>query len=95
MTPITAKNILRHELIGLDTVVIRDRNPCNVSIHGRVINESRNTLLIQQGKKVKRVAKHTAVFRFKLPDGTIVEVEGSTIVGRPEDRVKRKIKRGW
>jgi len=95
VTPITAKNILRHELIGLDIEVVRDRNPSNVSIRGRVIDESRNTLLIQQGKKEKRVAKQTAVFRFKLPDSTAVEVEGPALVGRPEDRVKRKMKRGW
>ena len=95
MTPLTAKNVLRHELIGLDIEVVEDRNPSNSSIRGRVIAETRNTLLIQQGEKAKRVAKKTAVFRFKLPDGTSVEVEGSTLVGRPEDRVKRKTKRGW
>lgn len=95
MTPITAKNILRHELIGLDIDVVRARNPCEVSIRGRVVDESRNTLLIQHGDKQKRVAKRIAVFRFKLPDSTVVEVDGSTLVGRPEDRVKRKMKRGW
>lgn len=95
MTPITAKSILRHELIGLSVEVAQARNPSQASIRGRVVDESRNTLLIQQGDKRKRVAKQTAVFRFTLPDGTAVEVEGSAIVGRPEDRVKRKTKRGW
>lgn len=95
MTPITPKNILRHELIGLETEVVKDRNSCNALINGRVIDESRNTLLIQQMKKTKRVAKQTAVFRFKLPSGISVEVNGSALVGRPEDRVKRKTKRGW
>ncbi len=95
MTPITARNILRHELIGLDVEVVRASNPSQVSIRGRVVDESRNTLLIQRGDARKRVAKHAAVFRFKLPDGTAVEVDGSAIVGRPEDRVKRKLKRGW
>jgi len=95
MTPITARNILRHELIGLDVEVVRASNPSQVSIRGRVVDESRNTLLIQRGDARKRVAKQAAVFRFKLPDGTAVEVEGSAIVGRPEDRVKRKLKRGW
>jgi len=95
MTPITPKNILRHELIGLDAKVVKDGNPCNVSIHGRVIDESRNTLLLQQKKETKRIAKETATFRFKLPNGTSVDVNGSALVGRPEDRVKRKSKRGW
>jgi len=95
MTPLTARDILRHELIGLDVEVVRDRNPCNTSIRGRVIDESRHTLLIQQGEKAKRVAKRTAVFRFKLPECTAVDVEGSALVGRPEDRVKKKTKRHW
>lgn len=95
MTPIDADNILRHELIGLEVDVIEDSNPSNESISGRVVDESRNTLLIQQEGNAKRVAKRTAVFRFRLPDGTRVEVEGSAIVGRPEDRVKKKIRRGW
>jgi ribonuclease P protein subunit POP4 len=95
MTPITPRNILRHELIGLDVEVVQDRNPSNISIRGRVIDESRNTLVIQQEGRAKRVAKGTAVFRFRLPDRVVVEVEGSALVGRPEDRVKRKTKRGW
>jgi len=95
VTPITIRNILRHELIGLEVDVVRDRNPSNASIGGRVVDESKNTLLIRQGDVEKRVGKKDAVFRFRLPTGAAVEVEGSAIVGRPEDRVKRKMRRGW
>lgn len=95
MTPITARNLLRHELIGLETEIIKDENPSNLSISGRIIDETRNTIIIQQGENSKRIVKQTAVLRFKLPDGFLVDVEGSFLVGRPEDRVKRKLKRGW
>jgi len=95
VTPRDAGNILRHELIGLDVDVVKDNNPSNESISGRVVDESRNTLLIKQEGNAKRVAKQTAVFRFKLPDGTLVEVKGSAIVGRPEDRAKKRIRRSW
>ena len=95
MTPITAGNILRHELIGLDVEVVRDSNPSNIAIGGRVVDETRNTLLIEGGGRERRVAKGTAVFRLRLPDGAAVEVEGRALVGRPEDRVKRKTRRGW
>jgi len=95
MTPITARNLLRHELIGLDVEVVRDRNPSNASIRGRVVDETRNTLLIRKGERERRIAKRTAVFRFSLPDGAAVDVEGPALVGRPEDRVKRKMRRGW
>jgi RNase P/RNase MRP subunit p29 len=38
--------------------------------------------------------KQYARFLFRLPGGE-VEVEGASLVGRPEDRVKRKQKRRW
>jgi ribonuclease P protein subunit POP4 len=94
MTPVTPRNIVRHELIGLDVEVVRSSNACQSSVSGRVVDESRNTLMIKQGETVKRIAKHDALFKFKLPQGC-VEVEGSALVSRPEDRVKRKSKRRW
>ena len=93
MTPITPRNILRHELIGLEVEVVGDSNPYNIGISGRVVDETRNTLLIDDGAKERRIAKEYATFRFRLPDGTLVEVEGAKLVGRPEDRVKRRIRR--
>jgi len=95
MMPITEKNILRHELIGLDVEVVRDSNISNISLLGRVFDETRNTLLIKINEDSKRIAKQNAVFRFKLPDGVILDVDGRALIGRPEDRVKRKMKRGW
>ena len=94
MTPVTPGNILRHELIGLDVKVVRDSNPCNTSLSGRVIDESRNTIVIEHRGEAKRIAKQDALFLFSLPEGN-VEVEGKALVGRPEDRVKRKQRRRW
>lgn len=94
MTPITPGNIIRHELIGLDVKVVNDSNPNNISITGKVIDETRNTIVIRHREEAKRVAKRDALFLFSLP-GAEVEVEGSALVGRPEDRVKRKLKRRW
>jgi RNase P/RNase MRP subunit p29 len=39
------------------------------------------------------VAKGEASFIFNL-GGTLVEVEGGALIGRPEDRVKKKQRRG-
>lgn len=94
MTPVSPRNILRHELIGLDVDVVRSSNDYQSSVSGRVVDESRNTLMIKQGEKVKRIAKQDAFFKFKIPEGC-VEVEGLALVGRPEDRVKKKSKRRW
>ena len=93
MTPITPRNILRHELIGLEVEVVDDSNPYNIGVSGRVVDETRNTLLIDDGVEERRIAKEYATFRFRLPDGTLVEVEGAKLVGRPEDRVRRRLRR--
>ena len=87
--------ILRHEFIGLDAKVVRSTHPDCVGITGKVIDETRNTLVIRQKNKDKVVVKNTAVFHFTLPDGTIVEIEGNAIVGRPEDRLKKRPRRRW
>lgn len=87
--------ILQHEFIGLDAEVVRSTHPDYVGITGKVIDETRNTLVIRQKNKDKVVVKNTAVFHFTLPDGTIVEIEGNAIVGRPEDRLKKRPRRRW
>jgi len=94
LTPFKPVDILRHELIGLNVKVMLDSNPYNTSLSGRVVDESRNTLTIRHDDRDRIIPKGNALFRFTLPTGG-VDVEGSYIVGRPEDRVKRKMKRRW
>ena len=86
-------NILQHELIGLETEVLSDSNPVNVGIRGKVIDETMKTLVIR-GMGTHKIAKQDATFKFLL-DGVAVKVEGKALMGRPEDRVKKKIKRKW
>lgn len=93
MVPPTSYNVTRHELVGLEAEVLHDSNLCNINTRGTVIDETMNTLVIDDGG-AKRIIKKNAVFKFRLND-EIVKVEGWAISGRPEDRVKRKIKRRW
>ncbi|RJS88886.1 ribonuclease P protein subunit [Candidatus Bathyarchaeota archaeon] len=95
MTPIEPRNLLRHELIGLEAEVVGSTNPCSRGIRGRVVDETRNTLVIEDGGRDKVVVKETSTFRFTLPSGVVVEVEGKYLVGRPEDRVKRRVRKLW
>jgi ribonuclease P protein subunit Rpp29 (EC 3.1.26.5) len=88
---INPRNILNHELIGLDAEVVDSPNKCLVGIKGIILDETRNTLLLgEPGGVKKRVLKHLAVFRIKLPDGTTVRVDGRVLVGAPEDRLKKR-----
>ena len=88
---ITPRNLLNHELIGLEAEVVDSPNKYLVGIKGIVLDETRNTLLIgQPGGRKWRVLKHVVVLRLTLDDGTKVRVDGRVLVGRPEDRLKRK-----
>ena len=87
--------IVQQELIGLDAKVVRSSHPGYVGIAGRVLDETRNTIIILHENKKKIIIKSTAVFHFTMPDGTIVEIDGKTIIGRPEDRIKKRIRRRW
>ena len=94
MTPITKKNLVRHELIGLQVTVIHSSNPTHVGIKGKVMDEMKNMLMISNGVKKRWIQKDLTVYSFTLPDKSIIEVEGAEILGKHADRIKkRSIKR--
>lgn len=89
--PITAFNLVRHELISLKVKVVKSTDPTQKSLSGTVVDETYNTLTIESNGREKKVVKENCVFIFTLPGGTKVEVEGNVIVSRPEDRIKKKL----
>jgi ribonuclease P protein subunit POP4 len=94
MMTVTA-SIVQHEFIGLEAKVVKSSNPHTIGIKGKVVDETRNTLAILHDGKRKVVVKETSVFEFVLPDETVVEIEGKVILGRPEDRIKKRPRRLW
>jgi ribonuclease P protein subunit POP4 len=90
---ITPHNILRHELIGLQVRVLDALNPSVNGIRGTVVDETRNTLAISNGKETAMVPKEIATFRFHLPTGILVDVDGARLMSRPENRLKTRTRR--
>jgi len=90
-----ARAFVQGEFIGMDAKVVKSTNSSCIDIKGTIIDESRNTLTIRRSNKDAIVVKNTSIFNFVTADGTIVEVDGTIIVGRPEDRVKKNLKRQW
>jgi ribonuclease P protein subunit POP4 len=80
-------NLRKHELIGLQVEVVRSTDPGQAHLTGRVVDETRNLLVIEAGGAEKRIPKQGARFRFQIQGG--IEVEGDDIRFRPEDRVKK------
>ena len=90
---ITPENLVRHELIGLPVEVASSTNPAQVGISGRVVDETRNTLLIETRSGVKCVPKSSNCFIFTLNQGLKVKAEGSVLVSQPDNRINKKIRR--
>jgi ribonuclease P protein subunit POP4 len=76
----------KHELIGLAVLVRESTDPSLVGVRGTVVDETRNTLLVETPKGEKRVPKHGTEFAF---GADAVRVSGDDLLFRPEDRIKK------
>jgi ribonuclease P protein subunit POP4 len=85
---ITARNILQHELIGLEAEVTESPNRSLVGTKGKVMMETKNTLTIG----TRTVPKKGATLLLTL-EGVGVKVNGSSLLSRPEERIKKKVKK--
>jgi ribonuclease P protein subunit POP4 len=83
---ITPYNLLRHELVGLEVKA----KAGSKTIEGVVDEETEKTLRIKTPKGVETVVKDSGALEFRLPGGAVVAVEGRLLMGRPQDRVKKK-----
>jgi ribonuclease P protein subunit POP4 len=83
------------EFIGTDARIVKSRNNDSVGMGGRIIAETRNTFTILHEGKRKTIVKDSSLFHIRFSDGTIVEIDGKLLVGRPEHRLKKSIRRLW
>lgn len=90
---ISVRNVLRHELLGLEVLVSTASNPLHTRVRGQIIDETKNTLLIRTSDGKKRVPKMRSVFRLTLENGLKIDVDGSALTGSPERRVALHIKK--
>ena len=91
----TTPEIICQELIGIEAKVCKSTNIDCVGSCGKIVDETKNTFTILDGGERKMIAKSSAVFHLAFDDGTVVEVDGKLLTGRPEDRLKRNIRRLW
>lgn len=89
--PITPQNLVRHELISLPVRIVKSTDLTQKGVKGKVVDESYNTLKIETKKGEKVISKKNTVFIFTLPNAVKVQVDGSLLVSRPEDRIKKKL----
>ncbi len=90
---VTPKDLVLHELIGLEVRVASSTNKQLEGLSGTVTDESRNMLTIETQKGEKKLAKQDCTFSFHLPSGEWVKVRGDLLVARPEDRIKKRLRK--
>ncbi|MGI0058486.1 MAG: ribonuclease P protein component 1 [Nitrosotalea sp.] len=83
---ITLENITRHELIGLDTFIVKSSNSQMVGLHGKIIDETKSMFAIQTATGVKSIPKQHSIWQFNL-NGTTALVDGNTIAKRSFERM--------
>jgi len=88
-----ASEIIRHELIGLTAKVSKSTNDSMCGLKGTVIDETKNMLTLSDGVRRIMIPKDETTFKFTLKDGTMVQVDGYRLLGRPEMRLKSKVHR--
>ncbi|OPY48974.1 MAG: Ribonuclease P protein component 1 [Methanosaeta sp. PtaU1.Bin060] len=87
------ENLPRHELIGLHVLVDESSDRGLVGISGRVVDETRNTLLVETERRTLRIQKVYTSLIFTLPDGQRVRVAGTILISQPENRISKRMQR--
>lgn len=82
------KTLARDELIGLNVKIKECDDPYWNEKSGIIIDETKNTFTIEIEEKQKMIAKKIAKFEFDI-DGKKITIDGSKIMYRPEDRIKK------
>jgi len=92
---VKVKDLPQEELIGLIMEVEESSNRDMEGLRGRVVDETRNTFVIEPEQGVeKRIPKSGNTFIFVFEDGTRARIRGDRLIARPEDRIKRGVQRG-
>lgn len=80
--------IIKHEFIGTEIEIIDAKNKSLVGTKGKVIDETKNMFILENGKKL---VKSQCTFKMKMKNKSI-KINGEILAIRPEDRIKKNIK---
>jgi ribonuclease P protein subunit POP4 len=90
---LTPESLARHELIGLFAQIDLSCDPGLVGLSGQVVDETRNTFLLETAQRILRVPKKNTSMIFTLPDGQRVKINGSILISQPENRISKRMQR--
>ncbi len=76
------------EFIGLKAKIIASKDRFQKGIEGKVVDETRNTLVLETKIGERRIIKKTSTFKF-IADKNIFTVPGRLIECRPYERAEK------
>jgi len=89
---ITTRNILYHELIGLEVEILNHPDPGLIGLKGIIRWETSKTIVVRKSGEDLVILKSGGLFRFKLPNGETVVVRGDNLIGTPQERARRIVR---
>lgn len=89
---ITPYNVLKHELVGLEAKVADSTDGSLKGLSGRITDETQKTITLKGSKGLKKVPKENTTLSIHTDSGDELLVNGSLLLGRPEERIKKKIR---
>ena len=81
------KNNVIHELVGLNTEIVKSSNNEITGKTGIIINETKNMFLLKTKFGLKQIPKHHNSWKF-IVDNNQVIIDGNTLTKRPHDIVE-------
>lgn len=89
---ITPYNLLRHELVGLEAMVADSTDMGLKGLSGKISDETQKTITLKSPQGLKKVQKDKVSLSIHTDSGDLLLVNGSLLLGRPEERIKKKIR---
>ncbi len=84
-------NLHLHELIGLVVRIANSSSRELIGLEGKVVDETKNLLVIETKSGERKVQKAPNTFLFTLENKEKVEIKGKDIAFRPEERTKKAL----
>ena len=85
-----AYELLRRSLYGARIEVIAASNPVIVGLVGKLVHETRNTIIIKNEKNNEKIVeKKSCSFKINLQDYQSVIIHGKYLKGRLDERLKK------